>query len=57
MKPAPAPRVPGATEAERFDNAVRQVFSVSKEAYMQEEARRLKRAGKRGPKGKHGKLA
>ncbi|MGI8958545.1 MAG: hypothetical protein ACR2IV_02055 [Bryobacteraceae bacterium] len=43
MKPAPAPNVPGKTEAERFDNAVRKVFSVSKEAYLKEEAR-LKRA-------------
>jgi hypothetical protein len=39
MKPAPAPKVAGNTEAERFDNAVRKVFSVSKEAYLKEEAR------------------
>jgi hypothetical protein len=39
MKPAPAPKVPGNTEAERFDNAVRKVFSVSKQAYLKEEAR------------------
>jgi hypothetical protein len=26
-KPAPAPQVPGKTEAERFDYAVRKVFS------------------------------
>lgn len=31
MKPLPAPHVPGKTEAERFDNAVRKIFSVSKE--------------------------
>jgi hypothetical protein len=43
MKPAPAPHVPGNTEAERFDNAVRKVFSVSKADYLKEEAR-LKRA-------------
>jgi hypothetical protein len=43
MKPAPAPRVPGNTEAERFDNAVRQVLSVSKEAYLEEEKARVKR--------------
>ncbi|MDQ2948798.1 MAG: hypothetical protein M3Y27_23130 [Acidobacteriota bacterium] len=43
MKRAPAPHVPGNTEAERFDNAVRKVFSVSKEAYLKKEAR-LKRA-------------
>jgi hypothetical protein len=39
MKPQPAPNVPGNTEAERFDNAVRKVFSVSKDAYLKEEAR------------------
>ena len=39
MKPAPATNVLGNTEAERFDNAVRKVFSVSKEAYLKEEAR------------------
>jgi hypothetical protein len=39
MKPAPAPKVPGKTEAERFDNAVKKLFTVSKEAYLEEEAR------------------
>jgi len=39
MKPAPAPQVPGRTEAERFDNAVRKLFTVSKEDYLKEEAR------------------
>jgi hypothetical protein len=39
MKPAPAPHVPGNTESERFDNAVRKMFTVSKEAYLKEEAR------------------
>ncbi len=39
MKPHPAPPVPGNTEAERFDNAVRKMFSVSKESYLEEEAR------------------
>src|SRR5713101_6209006 len=34
MKPAPAPVVPGNTEAERFDNAVRKMFTVSKEDYL-----------------------
>ena len=29
MKPACVPNVPGDTEAERFDNAVRKIFSVS----------------------------
>ena len=39
MKPSPPPHVPGNTEAERFDNAVRKMFSVSKEDVMREEAR------------------
>jgi hypothetical protein len=43
VKPLPAPPVPGNTEAERFDNAVRKMFTVTKEDYLKEEAR-LKRA-------------
>lgn len=39
MKPAPALHVPGNTEAEKFDSAVRKLFSVSKEDYLKEEAR------------------
>lgn len=39
MKPLPAPSVSGKTEFERFDNAVRQVLSVSKEEIMKREAR------------------
>jgi hypothetical protein len=39
MKPLPAPRVPGDTEFQRFDNAVRKVFSVSKEAFLKEDER------------------
>ena len=35
MKPAPAPDVPGTTEFERFDNAVRTVFSVSKKDLLE----------------------
>jgi len=49
MKPAPA--VPGDTDAERMKNAVRMMFSVSKEAYLREEAR-LKRARDRKRNGK-----
>ena len=41
-KPLPAPIVPGKTEAERFDNAIRQVFSVSKEEMQRREAERQK---------------
>jgi hypothetical protein len=43
VKPLPAPKVPGNTEAERFDNAVRKLFTVTKQDYLKEEAR-LKRA-------------
>jgi hypothetical protein len=39
MKPLPAPNVPGNTEAERFDNAVRRMFSVSKEELLKREAK------------------
>ena len=38
MKPHAAPPVPGKTEAEKFDNAVRKMFSVSKEAFLEAEA-------------------
>jgi hypothetical protein len=37
MKPLPAPRVPGKTEFQRFDNAVRQVLTVSKEELLKRE--------------------
>lgn len=39
MKPLPAPEVPGNNDWERFDNAVRKVFSVPKEALFKEEER------------------
>ena len=40
MKPLPAPNVPGETEAERMSNAVRMLFSASKEAFAKEEVKR-----------------
>ena len=43
MKPAPAPNVPGNTEAERMSNALNMVLSVSKTELLKKEAR-LKRA-------------
>jgi len=46
MNPLPAPKVPGKTEFERFDNAVRQVLSVSKDELLKQEARE-KRTQKR----------
>jgi hypothetical protein len=38
MKPLPAPQVPGKTEFERFDNAVREVLTVSKQELQRREA-------------------
>lgn len=39
MKPASAPDVPGNTDGERFDDAVRKFFTVSKEDFLKEEGR------------------
>ena len=55
MKPLPPPNVPGNTEAERMDNAVKRFLAVPKEAYLKEESRlkkmreRRKRAKKSVP--------
>ena len=38
MKPLPAPSVPGNTDAERFDSAIRKTFTVSKEEMRRREA-------------------
>jgi hypothetical protein len=38
MKPLPAPDIPGKTESERFDNALRHVFTVSKDDLLKREA-------------------
>jgi hypothetical protein len=38
MKPLPTPNVPGNSEFQRFDNAVRQVLSVSKGELLRREA-------------------
>jgi hypothetical protein len=38
MNPHLAPDVPGKTEAERFDNAVKKMFTVSKEELQKREA-------------------
>jgi hypothetical protein len=43
MKPEPPPNVPGKTPWKRFDNAVRAVLAVPKEAVVREEAK-LKKA-------------
>ncbi len=47
MKPLPAPTVPGNTEAERFDNAVRRIFSVSKEELLKRAAEWQRTHGKK----------
>jgi hypothetical protein len=39
MKPLPAPDIPGKTESERFSNALRHVFTVSKDDLLKKEAR------------------
>jgi hypothetical protein len=44
MKPIPTPHVPGKTEFERFDNAVRQVLTVSKEELLKQEEREKRKA-------------
>jgi hypothetical protein len=51
MKPLPAPRLPGKTEFERFDNAMRQVLAVSKDDLLKKEARdKRARKQKKQPK-------
>jgi hypothetical protein len=47
----PAPHVPGSTEAERMDYAVRKMFTVSKEDVLKEEAKQ-KRARARKKRAK-----
>jgi hypothetical protein len=47
MKPLPAPNVPGKTEFERFDNAMRQVLTVSKEELLKREQREKKNKKRR----------
>jgi hypothetical protein len=51
MRPELAPNVPGNTEAERMDNAVRKIFTVSKEDLLKEEAK-WKRARERKKRAK-----
>jgi hypothetical protein len=47
MKPLPASSVTGGTEAERFDNAVRKTFNVSKEEIERRETEWQKTNGKK----------
>jgi len=39
MKPLPSPEVPGTTEAERMEDAVRALFTTPREAFSKEESR------------------
>ena len=54
MKPKPAPNVPGNTEAERMDAAVRMLFAASKMDFLKAEAKktegklRIREAKKKG---------
>jgi hypothetical protein len=50
MKPLPAPHVPGKTEFERFDNAVRQVLTVSKDELLRREAEQKRTREPKRPK-------
>jgi hypothetical protein len=50
MKPLPAPPVPGKTEAEHFDNAVRKTFTFSKQEMQRREAEWQGTQGKAIPK-------
>jgi len=50
MKPLPTPHVPGKTEFERFDNAVRQVLTVSKTELLKREEREKNRPEAKRPK-------
>jgi len=54
MKPLPPPHVPGKTDAERFDNAVGKIFTVSKEAVLKEEAKWKRTRTKKKLAKKHG---
>ena len=44
MKPLPSPHVPGKTEFERFDNAVRQILSLPEDELLRREAQEKKTA-------------
>jgi PIN like domain len=50
MKPLPAPDVPGATEFERFDNAIRQILRVPKTALPSVKSQHRKPKTKKTPR-------
>jgi len=47
MKPRPAPYVPGNTDAERMDNAVRKFLTVSKADFLKAEASQKRQRARR----------
>lgn len=52
MKPDPQPKVPGKTPWKRLDNAVRHIFTVSKDDVLKEEAKAKKARHKKPPRRK-----
>jgi hypothetical protein len=52
MNPLPPPSVPGKSESERFDNAVRKTFTVTKEEMQRREAEWQRNNGKKPAKAK-----
>jgi hypothetical protein len=50
MKPLPPPQVPGKTEFERFDNAVRKVLTVSKQEILRREQAEKQSRDQKQPK-------
>jgi hypothetical protein len=55
MNPKPAPSVAGKTESERFDNALRTVFSVPKSEIERREAEWQQERGKQDKVSSNGK--
>jgi hypothetical protein len=53
MKPAPAPSVPGNTDAERMSNALRMVLTVPKADLLKKEARLKRTSEKKRSEKKH----
>lgn len=49
----PGPARPGNTDAERFDNAVRKIFTVPKEAVLKAEAKEKREREKKRAKKAH----
>jgi hypothetical protein len=50
MRPLPPPEIPGKSEFERFDNAVRQVLTVSKTELLKREEREKSKPETKRPK-------